>query len=183
MDATVSTLVTELSNGQADLTQAAQFYNELLSELARIPLLVDSFLVTVDVHGIGTLPSNAVGLLYLFQTVGSDTFQLGELSVKEASWVFPGYVASAPTVPMRSYILEGLPPRQFLVPDLNGVGGRVIAFCSNVRATLPVILQLPIALLILEHEYRRESDHKNMDISKASGMLGNFLLQIVLKRE
>jgi hypothetical protein len=79
-------------------------------------------------------------------------------------------------------VREPFPQRKFqLVPLPTGAVASTLIY-SETRDTLPVYLQLPVALLILDHEYRRASDHQNTDIADACKALGTFLITIVVQK-
>lgn len=190
MDVTVQTLIQNLSNNEADLTQANYFYTEVLGDLSQYPILTRVSRVTSGTGnnaGQLALPSSANELHSVHYT---DTFaphagqymQLGELSIKETSWLFPQLYGPAgrPT----NFIRDITNQRQlFLIPPTptsSSNDGALIY--SESRNTLPQWLQLPVALLILAKEYRRESDHMNTDVADACEMFGMYLINIVISK-
>ena len=52
---------------------------------------------------------------------------------------------------------------------------------AETRNTLPLYLVMPVTLLIMAQEFRRESNHQNKDIANACLLLGNWLIDILLK--
>lgn len=174
MDANVQALVTNLSNGEADLVECARIYNDVLTRLATIPILAQFTPTIAPVSGTVAVPG--ISLLLAFY----ENVQLGELSVREANWVLPNWREAVGT-PV-AFVRESVPEVQLqLVPAPND-GGNAQILSTYGTDTLPIWLQLPVALLVLADEYQRESDHQKIEVSEAAGALGQFLIQLLLKR-
>ena len=179
MDATVSNYVTWLSNGEADITEAQNIYNDVVADLARpMPAMVNSSSVSTGATGLVALPASAIELLLAFY----NNFQLGELSIREANWIFPDWKETlGGAVGTYNYVTEGVSTRSFQVVPIPTTPVNSFVIYSETRQTLPVWLQLPVACLILYHEYRRESDHKEINLSDAFQALGKALLAIAMR--
>lgn len=174
MDATVTTYITQLSNGEADTTLAAGFYEDVLGQLDLAELLT----TTTSVAKSGTtytLPDPGVRiLLTLYSNV-----QLGELSVREADFVDPKWRSTAGATPY-NFVRESFSQRQQqLVPIPAGNVTFVNTYVQT--GSLPAWLQMPVALLCLGMEYRRESNHQNLALASACTSLGQLLIKCVMK--
>lgn len=181
MDATVSNYCTWLSNGEADLTECQQFYNDVVADLARPRPALVNFAPLSSVSGSVTVPYPAIDLMLVFY----NNFQLGELTVREANWVDPDWsdTVSTPTAGTYNYVTESFTARSFQLveaPSLPFAHDCFVIY-SETRQTLPVWLQLPVACLILYHEFSRESDHKELNLADAFRALGQALLALALR--
>lgn len=181
MDATVSNYIVWLSNSEADLTECQQFYNDVVADLARPKPALVNFAPVSSVNGAVTLPSSAIDLMLAFY----NNFQLGELTVREANWIDPDWAdtTSTPTAGTYNYVTEGFTARSFQLVEAPAVPFPHDAFViySETRQTLPVWLQLPVACLILYHEFSRESDHKELNLADAFQAFGQALLALALR--
>ena len=177
MDVNVQSLVVSLSNGEADLTQAQLFYNDIVGSLATLPVLCTTSTVA-HVNGVINMPNAAVDLLLIFY--GSNSLQLGELSVREANWLFQNWRVATGTQPY-NFVRESYSQRQLtMVPVPNAAGSATLLYSETYANNLPVWLQLPVALLILAKEYARESKHQHMALAAAFNVLGTFTMKIAL---
>src|SRR5579863_1776637 len=133
MDSNVQTYVTQLSNGEANLTEAANFYQDIVGWLANFPVLTDiSALVPVSATGKASLPSTAVDLIFAFDTNGN---QMGELSIKEAQWLFPNWQAQS-GIAAYNFVTEAVTKKLFqLVPYPTG-SPNITAIFAETRTTL-----------------------------------------------
>jgi len=174
MDPVVQQLVTDLSNGQADVTEMQDLYTDVLGMLANFPILTNFLTVTNPSTGIVNFPASASALLFAFY----NNEQLGELSIREADWLYPDWPEQT-GVP-ENYVWQSFNQRQFqLVPiPIDGANAQLIV--AETRNVLPSWLQLPVALLILYYEYSRESNHRDLQLSQACQALGMFLIQTIL---
>lgn len=185
MDASVQDLVAKLSNGQADMTEAQNFYDDVVGNLATYPILTNfNFLQSSAANPSGVLLSpNAVELVTVFwNDVGRGYIQLGELSIQEAAWLYPD-IRDNVGRPV-NFVRQIANQRQLLLlpnPSTH-TPADVVALVSETRQTLPQYLHLPVALYILAKEYERESDHTDLELSAACQMLADFLMQIVVKK-
>ena len=168
--------MTQLSNNEADVTEMSRIYDDVLTNLAAIPILVRFFPSIAPAGGIMALPSGGVNLLLAFY----NGQQLGELSTREANWLFPDWreVVGTPY----NYTRQSFNAQQVhLIPSPNdGLNGAFLV--AHKAETLPVWLQLPVALLVLADEYGRESAHQKIEIATAARGLGQLLLACIMRR-
>lgn len=177
MDANVSTLVTQYSNGAADLTAAQEFYDDIVSEiLANYKFLTNfSTGLAVSSNNQVALPTALTGLLALFY----QNEQLGPLSINEANFLLPDW-RQAPG-PVKNWIPDTSNKQTItLCPRPSTPASTASAIYTETRQTLPTYLQLPVALIILYYEYSRESDHRDLNLAQAFKALGEFLLTLVM---
>ena len=175
MDATVLSYVTNLSNGEADTTQAAQYYEDILGTLANLPVLTAYSTGITPSSGNVTFPATAVALLALFWK----NAQIGELSVREANWMDANWRTTTGT-PL-AFVKESFPDRFVQLTPQDSTASSVSMLTSEtIASSLPTWLQLPVALLILFWEYSRESDHQNAPLAASCKALGEFTLKLVL---
>lgn len=193
MRADVLALVQLLANNAADTALINSFYDEMVITLAEQRWLTQASLLTFT-EGSTTvnLPGNAIEILDLFY----DNTPLTELNLEDLKMIFgeswrnqKGYpraytleaetkktieVCPAPSFPASPVIpIHGL-PIGWDYPTYNGV-----IINSETRNDVPVYLELPLALMILEREYTRESDHQDLAFAGASGTLAKMLLEFM----
>lgn len=168
MDATVQLYVTQLSNGEASLPECGRFYVDVLTYLGTIPILT-RLDTTVAASGTMVQAGDAVAMLLAF--FGGS--QLGELSVREANWLLPDWREATGTP--YNFVRESYNAKEVqLVPiPTSGSGNMLVSYYTDV---LPTWLQMPVALLVLESEYRRESNHQNLELAKACATVAQLLL-------
>ena len=190
--AAVEALCTLLSNGQFDTTLFAGFFNFTMarSEVARFHTTATPITFTEKQTTVN-LPAPLLSLITLIydDTVLSD-LELRELESLNPGWrntvgspiaftrqaetvktveVFPApFKTSPPIIPV-----HGLPTGRDYTP------GNGIAIYEELRADCLEYLILPIALLVLEREYIRESSHQDFAFGVACGQLGAELLKML----
>lgn len=178
MDATVTTLVTDFSNGEADLTAAQEFYDDIVANyLAEIPILTNYSTALTVTGNTAALPSTSVNPMAVFY----NNEQIGVLTVNEANFLLPDW-RETPGVP-RNYVDDGasnrstilLAPLPFTAPAYT-----VQSIYSETRQTLPTYLALPVAMLILYYEYSKESQHRNEALATAYKAMGEFLISTII---
>lgn len=178
MDANVSTYITQFSNGEADLTAAQEFYDDIVSNyLSEIPVLTNfSTSLTVTNGNQVALPATSVEPLAVFY--GNE--QLGVLTVNEANFLTPDWRET--TGQSFNYVDAGASNRStiLLAPKPVAPTVNAQAIFTETRQTLPTYLQLPVAMLCLYYEYSRESLHRNENLAQAYKAMGEFLLSTVL---
>ena len=172
----MQSLVQSLSNGEADLAQAARFYVDVLGSLSDLPILTTTSAVA-HVNGTINLPNAAVDMLLLFY--GSTLQQLGELSIREANWLFDNWRVATGTQPY-NFVRESYNQRQVNMVPVPSTGGSATILYTHTTDTLPTWLQLPVALLVLAMEYARESKHQHLALAAAFRALGTFTMKIAL---
>lgn len=192
--ATVLALVTTMAVSQNDAAMSSRFFSEVMLDLAKLNWFVR--MTIIDSSGavpaaVQSYPENVVNLLGVFY--GGHQLELAKL--RELEYVNPQWrdETGEPT----SYIEEGetahtfrlypapiAPPTTLAFPFGEPFGrgypdGVVVILHSETRTTLPDYLDLPVALLVIEREFERESDHQHPVFAKAAGELGRMMLALV----
>lgn len=176
MDANTQTYITQFSDGEADLTAAQEFYDDIVANyLAEIPVLT-GFNTSLAVSGnSASLPATAVQPLQVFYN--NET--LGILTIAEANFLFDDWRDTI-GVPFNR-VDEGAANRTqiLLAPKPPTPASNVQAIYTETRQSLPTYLQLPVAFLCLYFEYSRESNHRNMPLAQAYKAMGELLISVV----
>lgn len=195
--ATILSLVTTLAVSQNDVAMSSRFYDEVILDLAklnwfmRMTILDSSGAVPAAVQ---SFPANVVNLLGVFY----GAHQLEPAKLRELEYVNPqwrdelgeptNYVEDGETVhTFRLYPAPIAPPTTFAFPFGEPFGRgypdeAVVILHSETRVTLPDYLDLPVALLIVEREFQRESDHQHPVFAKSAGELARMMLMLVQPR-
>lgn len=181
-----------LSNGQMDQSLFAGFFSFTMAraEIARFHTTATP-ITLVEQQTAVALPANLLNLLTLIydDTVLSD-LELRELESLNPGWrntigspvaftrqaqtvksveVFPApFKTSPPIIPV-----HGLPTGEDYAP------GNGIAIYEELRTDCLPYLILPIALLVLEREYVRESPHMDLAFGLACGQIGSMLIKML----
>lgn len=173
--ADVLTLVDDLSLGQANATEAAIFYDEIIRELGFVEVLTGT--ETITVHA-GTnsysLASDTIRALEFYNTAGFLTKSVysGLGSIFGSSWRTRTGSPLAVTV-------EDENNNSFsLVPSPN-YDDTLTVIRTETRTDVPVWLELPIALEILSREFLRESDHQDIEFSSLSKQIATISFNMV----
>jgi hypothetical protein len=192
--ADVLVLVQLLSPGLADPIVCNGLYDETVEMLAAsTEHLVRSDLLPVNAQqATFQLQDDMIGLLH----VAFGGRQLSLAMAKELEALTPAWRDKVG--PPTSYIEETEADRVFRVypkpiapsgafsfPHGTPMGDdyptdAVHVLTTDRRDDLPVILELPVALLILEREYTRASNHSNQLMGKICGDFGRLLLQLMI---
>lgn len=174
MDANVSTYVTQFSNGEADLTAAQEFYDDIVANyLADIPILTN-FSTNLTVTGnTAPLPSTSVEPLQVFY----NNECIGPLEIGAAQYLFDDWRETIGT-PF-NYVDTGNRSTITLAPKPPTPVSNVQAIYTETRQSLPTYLQLPVAFLCLYFEYSRESNHRNVPLATAYRAMGELLISVV----
>lgn len=192
MKAQVLTLITQLSNGQADPTVSERLYREVVLDLGRDEWLSVFTLVPIPLGGGAIeLPTQIVSVHSMFY----DDEQLGEITLKEAQYLNPNW-RDQPGVP-HSYIFDGEQRKTFRLDPFPLVASKPFVFVHGsplgqdfpayavevaaIESRVDVLFQMELAtaLLVLEKEFERESDHKDGAFAQAAGQLGRIFLEMV----
>lgn len=193
MKTTVLALVADLSLGQADQTRAGEYYDNIITELGREEWFTQKTLID-STPEVATyeLPANALKLLYTFY----DDRVLHPIKPWELDWFSPnwrdrrGKPVSAVTMfeqdkQFRLYPVPVDPQDEnfaFLLGDPFGNPGRtnsIAVLHTEIRTDVQEWLDLPLALLVLEREYQRESRHKDAVLAQSFGDLGRLFLEVL----
>lgn len=156
------------------MTLAAQLYSDALDEVnAKQPTLVRLDTLAVSGAGATALAGDANELLLAFWA----NVQIGELSQREANWLFTDWRDATTSGIPYNFVREGFSQKQLqLVPHVAAGGSAQALVSYSPQAAVPNYLQMPIALLILSEEYLRESPHQNVPLSGAFRALAELLL-------
>lgn len=175
MDANVQALVTNLTNGEADVAEMPRLYDDVIMRLAGLPVFVRLSTSVAPVAGKVSLSHGDIQLLLAFH----NNIQLGELSIREADWLLPNWRGATGTP--YNFVRESMGSQQIqLVPAPTANNSATLT--SYNPETLPVWMQLPVALLIIADEYQRESPHQKLMLANAARSLGNFLIACITTR-
>lgn len=170
--ANVLTLVSELSNGQADQTLAAGFYNDAINELADKRFL-STFALANWTEGqteylMPTVLRELIAVVY-------NEFQIDEMTLRELEHVDyrwrersgkpRGYTRETETAKtIALYPTPDVSASAYVSGDMFGGGYPAfngVLFYSQFVDPVPMQLELIIVFWILAREYSRESDHQN----------------------
>lgn len=189
----VLSLVSWLSAGLADATTSGYFYDEVLRELAHDPRAWCTEIASQDTGTIANTsdPSRfevrqadlVTGKLLAVFYGGR---QLSEVSRPELLALNPAWTdeVGEPYLFTRDEEDQGvlrLYPRPRVLPVTGGnldlaVEDFPIVLYTDVSSTIPTLLALPIALLILSREFERESNHRDLPASEIWKALGVDIL-------
>lgn len=199
--ADVLTLVRELSNGQADAGLCDRFYDEVVLDLGRLPLLVTASIVSLNREDTPdsfpaspedsyALPENAIEAI---QFVWDDR-TLGFASERELAQFSPIWrtMVGSPravyrgNVGSRRFRLVPLPDRPsdpfiflFGMPmDRAYPQNSVVVFHTDNRQNVPPYLELPIAFFVLTREFVRDSDHRDLAFANQCAKTAQALLEM-----
>lgn len=193
MKGDVLALVQALSVGQADATLADRYYQEVIDQWGPSFRLSDAALITLSAAaGEFTLPDDFRTLRALIW----DETELGHLTLRELESLDPEWrlrkgsptswtdeaepaktISLYPSPFTKSDPFTGFPPGPPLGSSYPLYS--VVAIGSETRQDVPQYFELPLALLILEREYLRESPHKDLELASAWGDVGRLLLSMV----
>lgn len=182
--ATVLDLVTSLSYGLADTAEIDRIWGELIIDLANDPRQFFSNVVGLDSGTVADLrdqeqlelpaASNIGRVIALFYQ-GRQLSREDErtFATKQRTW--PDRIGRpvAFTTDQRGDRFLRLFPKN----DTFDVNSVVLFYTQSVRTTsIQDFYALPLALLVLAREFERESNHRDMDFSKACRALGTQLM-------
>lgn len=173
--ADVLTLVDDLSLGQANATEAAVFYAEIIRELGYLELLTSTETMTQEA-GVNTyeLADSTIMDMEYYNTTGfltkADGMGLG--SVFGADW------RNRKGSPVAISMDQEDDTAFRLVPSpINDDTITIIR--TETRTDVPVWLELPIAFEILSREFLRESDHQDTELSTVCKLTATLLFNLV----
>jgi hypothetical protein len=187
--ADVQSLVSLLSNGQADPSLFPIFFNDAMNILggADWHTIATPVKFTAGVNTVALSP----GLLHLISVVYDDTV-LSELTLRELEALTTGWrntsgnpvAYTTETETAKTIALFQTPAQTSpLIIPVHGLPigedytpGNGFSIHSEYRADPLPILTLPIALIVLTREYSRESDHQDFAMAGACKALASVLL-------
>jgi len=190
--ANVLALAQTIGGNFTDAVAIDKFYTEIVNAWAATPgFLTNATLVQVPAANRFTFAGSIIEL----RAVIWDQTELSKLTLREVESLNPEWrnEKGAP----RAYILEGettktvalYPAPAIPAQAFTGGGGEplgadyptysVVLIHTEVRTDVLVYLELPLALLIVEREFIRESDHRDAAFATAAGDFGRALLQLV----
>lgn len=178
--ADVQTLVNLLSNGQADTGIFASLYSDVVNTLG--PRRWHTTTATVSVTKgtpLITLPSSLLNLIkIIYDGKACSLLELREVEVLNSGWRNAvGYPIAYIEQAESAQTVELYP-----APYTNSPPSATAIYVENRTNVLP-ILTLPVALLVLQREFVRESDHTDVQFGNLCGMLGQLLLQMLESQE
>lgn len=191
-EADVLYLVNLLSNGQADPTVTPDLYFDIVAQWGDGPeLLTNASQVAINPTTEFQIPSsiiNVIGMIY-------DDRELGELTLRELEMLNPewrnatGKPSSYTNVAESAKTFALYPTPRVATSPMLGVSGEplgadyptnsIAVIHTEQRQDVMYYLELPLALLILEREFSRESDHRDTDFAQLAGDFGRALLTIL----
>jgi hypothetical protein len=178
-----------LSNYTADDTVITNIYDDIIESWAALEILTVANVLSVAAgQATVTLPPSLLSVLsFIYDSNDLDLMEQRELESLDPGWRNrvgrPRAVSIQSETPrtLRLYPTPGLPSG----PDLGIFGeplGRdyppysMVLIGAERRDNLPVQFELPMALLILQREFSRESDHNDADFAALCGQMGQTLL-------
>ncbi len=197
--AEVLNLVRVLSNEQADLALCDRFYDEVVLDLGKMPILITASIVPLDQDAASSptspessyvLPENAIEAL---QFVYDDRMlqfatdrELGMFSRLWRSIVGTPQAVYRGDIGSRRFRLVPLPDRPsepfifiFGMPmDAAYPQYSVVVFHTDNRQVVPIYLELPIAFFILGREFSRSSDHQDLAFAAQCATSATALLEM-----
>lgn len=190
--ADVQSLVTLLSNGQADLTLFPKYFFDVMAVIddqhwhtTAVPITFTQGSPNV------TLPANLLdAITIIYDDTVLSRLTLRELEALRSGWRQPiGNPVAYTTEALTSKTIQVFPSPPFTSPAIIPVHGlpvgtdyqpgNGISIHSELRSDPLPYLTLPIALLILAREYVRESPHMDMMMAQSCAALGNLLLEML----
>ena len=172
--ADVLNLVTLLSNGTADPNTPVNLYADIVNSWAAQRILTNA--VTGETVTAGqfsyTLDTSQLSVLAFIY----NGTQLGYLPLRELEALDYGWRLRKGRP--RSYTTETETARTLDFYPTPAETGDIVVIGTQGRANVPVQFELPLALLILEREFLRESDHTDVEFAKLCGRMGNDLLTL-----
>lgn len=187
--ADVLQLVDELARGRADPGACEKYYTDIAYEMAKLGITMNAAVVDL-VHGTGlyTIPSDAVGIVGVLY----DGVHLMPSMRQAVEWRNPDWRSRVGSP--QTYVVEDEQARTFRLfpaPDADtGFLGNVFQFGENYppysvaliytqnREDLPEIYDLYIACTILNREFSRESDHRDLPFAEAAGQLAQLFMKM-----
>lgn len=173
--ADVLTLVDDLSLGQANATEAAVFYAEIIRELGYLELLTSTETVAqeADVNTYELAESTIMDMEYYNSTgflTKADGKGLG--SVFGADW------RNRTGSPVAISMDQEDDTAFRLVPSPNN-SDIITIIRTETRTDVPSWLELPLAFEILSREFMRESDHQDTEMATVCKGAANLLFNLV----
>jgi hypothetical protein len=191
--ATVLALVSLLSNNIADPAVTPGLYSDVVFDWGSQPILTNGTLISLTAKAEEfQLPPQVLNVLLIIW----DERELGKLTLREVEALNPSWRNKIGTP--NSFIEQAetaktlaLYPTPFMpsAPNLVVTGQpfgqdfplySVVLLNTETRQDVPVYLELPLALLIIEREFIRESDHKDADFAQIAGDFGRWLLDLIM---
>lgn len=169
-------LFTLLSNGQGDTNLFSQFYSDVMNVLGPKRWHTTMTNLTVSEGSpLVALPSTLLDLItVLYNGRFLSLLELREVEVLNSGW---RNQMGEPT----SYIEQAEQAQTIELypsPRASSSTNATAIYVENRANSLP-ILTLPIALLILQREFVRESDHTDVEFGNLCGELGQLILEML----
>lgn len=173
--ADVLTLVDDLSLGQANATEAAIFYAEIIRELGFFELLTstETIVQQADVNTYELATSTIMDMEYY-----NSTGFLTKADGKGLGSVFGSDWRNRKGSPIAiSQDQEDESAFRLVPAPLNDDTITIIR--TETRTDVPSWLELPIAFEILSREFQRESDHQDTELATTCKLTATLLFNLV----
>jgi len=189
----VLTLASDLAKGQAEAIPLEHYYDDAMTTMSQRPLFTQAEIVVVTKGtAVYTRPASAgqlMGMLY-------DDDWLPRLSINELNYLDRSWRDRIGR-PL-GYVLEeenANDIRLYPIPDISStalsfVSGEplgvdypryaLVFVFGERRDNLPVWMDFPLALGILQREFTRESNHRDPRFADACGALSDLFLGLML---
>lgn len=191
--ATVLGLVDLLSNNIADDTVTPGLYADIVFDWGSQPILTNATLISLSAKAEEfQLPPQVLNVLSIIW----DQRELGKLTLREVEALNPSwrnkigspnsFVEQAETAKtLALYPTPFMPSGPNLAITGEPLGAdyplySIVLMNTETRDDVPVYLELPLALLIIEREFTRESDHRDLDFAQIAGDFGRWLLSLIM---
>lgn len=183
------TLISDLSFGQTDATHISNIYDDVVTELGQLDVLVRAELIaSVIDQATYSLTSTAIKKQAIFfDDEFMDEVSLGTLeavNIDHRDEKGKPLAVYQEALTEKNFNLYPIPDR-----ESGAVGGgdfgtsfpinAITSIHTNFESDLPVWLELPIAYTVLYREFIRESNHKDAEFAEACGQMATILWSVL----
>ena len=192
--ATTITLANDIALGLGDTDQLGAYYADLVRLLGNEPMLTNAQAIeTVDVGEYEEqTPTEAISLLAVYV----DDQELTQVTERELEAVDANWRLATPATP-RVFTLDDLsenvfdlyPPVDYitgpvepLFDDAFGAGfvtGQISIIYTEERENVPEWLELWLAIAILDREFLRESNHRDLPMAASASELAAVIKKMI----
>lgn len=192
--ADVTALVSTIANGASDATTVSDFYDDVIEDIGRgvfpgvLSITSAAFVAAVADTRTYTLPTAAIRPLAVIY----DDMELAEDEAMQAADVDAVWralrgkplayvrtdetvrtIALVPTPDVSGASITGLTP----FDNTGFPTGNLTVLYTDRGPDFTADEELPVALLVLSREFRRDSDHCDTDLADMAAKLGDLLLR------
>lgn len=187
----ILTLVGTLTAGLADTTAIDRIWNEVIIDLGSDTRQWFTTFSTFDPGVTGSITDQeslelpaafSIGRLIALFYNGRQLSRESEdtLAAKSRSWHDRGGSPVAYTTDNRSDRFVRLYPKN----DLFKTGEIGLLYTQSfITTSIPDVMALPLAMLIIAREFERESNHRDMDFAKSCRALGQEMLNYIVRTD